>query len=117
MDRFYLDTTIDELNQEGCISLRVYHELENNGIYSIGDVNSRIIKSNRNLPIVKGVGRNTSKFLLELFQKVEQNCPISPDKRSWTMLSNKEREISEKSYKQIINDTNYDLLLSNIWEI
>lgn len=42
MDRFYLDTTIDELNQEGCISLRVYTELENHGIFSIGDVNSRI---------------------------------------------------------------------------
>lgn len=116
MEHYYLDTTIDELYQEGHISLRVYHDLENNGIYSIGDVNSKIIKSNRNLPIVKGVGRNTSNFLLELSHKVEQNCPISPDKRSWTMLSNKEREISEKSYKQIINDTNYGPVVQRFYK-
>lgn len=80
MENFYFDTTIDELYKEGHISIRAYHELENNGIFTLGDVNSRIIKNNRNLPIVKGMGRITSSLLLDILAKVDWKNQISPDK-------------------------------------
>ena len=116
MENFYFDTTIDELYKEGHISIRAYHELENNGIFTLGDVNSRIIKNNRNLPIVKGMGRITSSLLLDILANVDWKNQISPDKHCYMSLSDKEREIVEKSFVKIINDNNFGQIVQRLYK-
>ena len=116
MENFYFDTTIDELYKEGHISIRAYHELENNGIFTLGDVNSRIIKNNRNLPIVKGMGRITSSLLLDILANVDWKNQISPDKHCYMSLSDKEREIVEKSFVKIINDNKFGQIVQRLYK-
>lgn len=89
MENFYFDTTIDELYKEGHISIRAYHELENNGIFTLGDVNSRIIKNNRNLPIVKGMGRITSASFPPLLNLDSQPTKVLDEIPCFEIISGK----------------------------
>lgn len=107
MEQYFLDTTIDELYHDRILSTRAYRELENNGIFALGDVANKLIKNKNGVPRVKNVGQQNSDLLIDLFNKIDVNEPISPEQHSYLLLPDNVRKIVDRSFNQISNDIEF----------